>query len=266
METGLYYLQTRYYDSATGRFLNSDSQQNLLDGVQGNNLFQYCGNNPITRVDPIGCDWWHWVIGAVVVAACAIATVATCGGFAAAATAVCMVGSGIAAATTGSTVAAAAFIGSAAVYGVSVLAAASNSNSLEEFNSQGNWVTVAATVGGAVFLGTSAKLAMGAQTTTLYRSVSDAEAQSIKETGRFEISPIGMNVKQFGFDLSETRQFGEIYHQSVIVSVEVPTCMISDFYSCGVDTTIFRHGTLTVYQEMLDLFNQVVGDTIHFIK
>lgn len=64
-----------------------------------------------------------------------------------------MVGSGVAAATTASTVAAAAFIGSAAIYGAAVLASASCSNSIEEFNAQGNWGTVAATAGGAVFSG-----------------------------------------------------------------------------------------------------------------
>ena len=92
-------------------------------------------------------------MGAAIVAACAVATVVTCGGFAAAATAVCMVGSGIAATTTASTIAAGAFIGSAMVYGFAALTAASTSNSIQEFNAQGNWGTVAATAGGALWGG-----------------------------------------------------------------------------------------------------------------
>ena len=149
-ETGLYYLGSRYYNPETGRFINADNQLSTGSDLTGMNLFAYCGNNPVNRIDPTGEAWWHWAIGAVVVAACAVATVVTCGGFAAAATAVCMVGSGVAAATTASTVAAGAFIGSATVYGMAVLSAASTSSSVQEFNAQGNWGTVAATAFGGL--------------------------------------------------------------------------------------------------------------------
>ena len=151
-ETGFYFCQTRYYDPDTGRWINADS---ILDNRTANsiNLFAYCGNNPVNRVDPTGDAWWHWAIGAAIVAACAVATVVTCGGFAAAATAVCLVGSGVAAATTASTVAAGAFIGSAAVYGMAVLSAASTSNSVQEFNDNGSWDTVAATAVGGLMGG-----------------------------------------------------------------------------------------------------------------
>ena len=152
-ESGLYYLNSRYYHPEIGRFINADGLVTTGSDLSGTNLFAYCGNNPVNRTDSTGQAWWHWALGAAVVAGCAVATVVTCGGFAAAASAVCMVGSGVAAATTASTIAAGAFIGSASVYGMAVLSAACTSSTIQEFNAQGNWGTVAITTGGALFGG-----------------------------------------------------------------------------------------------------------------
>lgn len=50
-ETGLYYLQSRYYDPITGRFLNADDTQFIQSQVLSSNLYTYCLNNPINHVD-----------------------------------------------------------------------------------------------------------------------------------------------------------------------------------------------------------------------
>ena len=55
-ETGFYYLQSRYYDPITHRFINTDALFDLTD-FAGINLFAYCGNNPVNRVDPYGTAW-----------------------------------------------------------------------------------------------------------------------------------------------------------------------------------------------------------------
>lgn len=66
-ETGLYYLQTRYYDPEVGRFINADIYVSTGQGVLGNNMYLYCGNNPIVRADDEG-DFWNLIAAAVVVA------------------------------------------------------------------------------------------------------------------------------------------------------------------------------------------------------
>ena len=51
---GFYYLNNRYYDPKTGRFINSDSVLNGGVGLTSYNLFAYCSNNPIKFSDPSG--------------------------------------------------------------------------------------------------------------------------------------------------------------------------------------------------------------------
>ena len=53
-ETGLYYLGSRYYNPEVGRFLNADAFVSTGQGFTGNNMFAYCGNNPVSRVDENG--------------------------------------------------------------------------------------------------------------------------------------------------------------------------------------------------------------------
>ncbi len=66
-ETGLYYLETRYYDPEIGRFISADSIEYLdPETIGGLNLFSYCNNNPVTYADPKGNAPWL-IIGLIVV-------------------------------------------------------------------------------------------------------------------------------------------------------------------------------------------------------
>lgn len=56
-ETTLYYLQSRYYDPEIGRFINADAYASTGQGILGNNMFAYCGNNPIFRIDLTGTSF-----------------------------------------------------------------------------------------------------------------------------------------------------------------------------------------------------------------
>ena len=63
-ETGFYYLQSRYYDPANHRFINADGYTSTGQGFAGTNMFAYCGNNPVSRIDSTGQFWneiWEFV-------------------------------------------------------------------------------------------------------------------------------------------------------------------------------------------------------------
>ena len=53
-ETGLYYLQSRYYSPYLCRFINADTYVSTGQGILGYNMFAYCNNNPVIYVDPSG--------------------------------------------------------------------------------------------------------------------------------------------------------------------------------------------------------------------
>ena len=56
-ETGLYYMNARYYDALTGRFISQDSYRGEIEDVGTGHLYAYCANNPINYVDPSGHSW-----------------------------------------------------------------------------------------------------------------------------------------------------------------------------------------------------------------
>mgnify|MGYP002771227767 FL=1 len=55
-ETSLYYLQSRYYDPAVGRFINADRYATTGQGIHSCNMFMYCENNPVYNADPEGAN------------------------------------------------------------------------------------------------------------------------------------------------------------------------------------------------------------------
>ena len=76
-ETGLYYLQSRYYNPTRGRFLNADAFTSTGQGLLGNNMFAYCGNNPINCVDSSGNFTLYAMLGAAIGGAVAGAIIGT---------------------------------------------------------------------------------------------------------------------------------------------------------------------------------------------
>lgn len=60
VETGLYYLSSRYYDPELRRFINADSIAYAdPETIGGLNLYAYCLNNPVMYTDPTGTKAWR---------------------------------------------------------------------------------------------------------------------------------------------------------------------------------------------------------------
>ncbi len=76
-ETGLYYLNSRYYNPEWGRFISADSPTiptiSPDSATWDKNLFAYCDNNPVTRKDD-GGHFWHLVVGGLIGGAISAAT------------------------------------------------------------------------------------------------------------------------------------------------------------------------------------------------
>ena len=88
-ETGLYYLNARYYNPQWRRFISPDDTAYIdTASVNGLNLYCYCNNDPVNYADPSG----HLVITMstiLIAAAIGIAVGVTAGGIAGAAVAAC---------------------------------------------------------------------------------------------------------------------------------------------------------------------------------
>ncbi len=63
-ETGLMYLNARYYDPGLGRFVSPDWWDPDKEGV-GTNRYAYAGNDPVNKSDPNG-HYWQYMAGGIV--------------------------------------------------------------------------------------------------------------------------------------------------------------------------------------------------------
>ena len=64
-ETGFYYLQSRYYDPVTRRFINADGLVSTDTGILGNNIFAYCGNNSVIHSDRSGTRYDDFFVSSI---------------------------------------------------------------------------------------------------------------------------------------------------------------------------------------------------------
>ena len=57
IETNSYFLKSRYYNPELCRFISADGYVQTGQGLLDKNMFAYCGNNPVNRVDETGYGW-----------------------------------------------------------------------------------------------------------------------------------------------------------------------------------------------------------------
>ena len=144
-ETGLYYLQSRYYNPTIRQFISADAVETLnadYENINQYNMFAYCFNNPVNMYDDAG-TWPDWAsiakkiaggVAAVAVGAVVVAATAATGG-----------------AATAFAAAAVAGLKAAAVSGAVSAAINAGSSAIQHRVSTGSWKGVEeAVVDGAV--------------------------------------------------------------------------------------------------------------------
>ena len=220
VETGLYYLNSRYYDPQIGRFINADNISTLdvtQIALNGLNLYAYCLNNPIINTDESGNKWWDWLLGIVVIVAAIALSVATAG----IGTIITgALGGGLTASIIGGAIGG-AISGAVASFGTS-LAIQGISNGFNNIN----WVNVGLStltgfVSGAILGGIGGAIKYFSSTTKLYRAVSEAEYNSIKSTGKFSLGKGQMEGKFFATTKSNALTWGSKLGSNKIVSIRV---------------------------------------------
>jgi RHS repeat-associated protein len=117
----LYYLNSRYYDPETGRFINADTTdvlENAKYNICGLNLYSYCDNNPVAGRDDEGdmSFWKKLAVAVAVVATVAVVAAVVCA-TAGTATPLCAIATTFVGAAKGAVVGAAVGAASGAVTG-----------------------------------------------------------------------------------------------------------------------------------------------------
>lgn len=228
-ETGFYYLQSRYYDPEIGRFISADNYPSTGQGLSGNNMFAYCGNNPVIRADH-GGDFWHIVASAAIGGL--IGGISSIVGQAVSGQKINWAEVGVSAASgalTGAITAACPGMGAVATGIVHGVVGAGTHVATELVNGRTPTVagTLAAGITSGVLAGGSKAISNKLTTTKLYRSVSTAEAKNFSSTGKLSAGSGQMEGKFFATTRANAKTWGAKMGSADIISIRVPNSALS---------------------------------------
>jgi RHS repeat-associated protein len=166
-ELGLINMNARIYDPQLGRFLSADSIVQNAGDLQSYNRYSYCGNSPLSRIDPSGHSWlssafkgignfvskyWKTIVVIVVAIVVSVITYGAASGWAAAWVASAgftgTTATVLAGAITGAIVGAASGFASGLVGGI--LAGGSFGSALSAGMTSAAWGALSGAVGGAI--------------------------------------------------------------------------------------------------------------------
>ena len=101
--------------------------------------------------------------------------------------------------------------------------------------------------------------------TSIYRAVGPEEYFDLFDVKKFRPGPKSAKVKYFGLDFDETLKFADwTPDASAIIEVKIPDSVLKDIGDfTPLDTPIFKHGTVTIPGDQLDIFNKYITDILH---
>lgn len=218
--------------------------------MNGINLYAYCLNNPVNDTDSNGDmpDWLKWLLGGLAFIGAIVLTVVSGGSLAPV-----FIGMGV------------SIVGSGLIQGA--ITASSGGSFWSGFASGAAdgamWGGIFAFAGAAINT-----IKYFATTTKLYRAVSTAEYQSIKNTGKFSLKIGAFEGKQFGFKLNEVRKYANLPFNngmySKIVAVRVPKAELNAIMQkTFTDAFVFKSGIETIID--MDALNAIIK-TIRYLN
>ena len=227
-DSGLVYMQGRWYHPGMGRFLAPDPVKYTDENpVMSFNRYAYANNNPYKYNDPDG-EFINFAVKFV-------ADVA--------------MGAAINYMTTGSMDLGAAIQDSA-------MGVLNPAKSLQKMQKLAKIMKKGDKSDSAIKQG-------GEETVDLYRAVSPAEFDDIVKTGQFNLGPSGFG-KQFGRDFDEILKLSDhLPDTSAIIKAKVPKSALDGLDHTPVDRHILKGGTVTVQPEKLEQFNKSVQSIEH---